>query len=374
MTSTSDTGVLPKQAIHPGRYVVDELEELGWSSEDLAVQIGRPSKSVDLVLRGRAPITKPLADDFESALGLSAPLMLRLQKSYQETLDRLASEPEMQADIDLLQERVIPWREFAKRGWIRDLGTDVERVSELRAMYDVDALADVESGRHQAAFRITQNTRYDPWALAAWLQQGEWQVIEAQWETESELSPRFNAALFEQSLDAMRDLTVEPDFWPRMRAYCAKAGVHLELVPHVRKSGANGVTRWMDDGRPLIQLSLFRGWADVFWFTFFHEAAHVLGEHHKRLYVNLDRVPREDDVERAADQFARDFLVLPGHWSSYWESRRCSAASIKRLADMVGIHPGIVVGRLQHEKLIPYSAHNDLRAKLEYDLFVVEAS
>ena len=241
-------------------------------------------------------------------------------------------------------------------------------------MYDVDALVDVESGRHRAAFRITQNTRYDSWALAAWLQQGEWQVLEAQWESETEVSPRFNSALLSESLDEMRRLTVEPDFWQRLRSYCAKAGVHLELVPHVRKSGANGVTRWMDDGRPLIQLSLYRGWADVFWFTFFHEAAHVLREHRRNVYINLDRVPREDDAEREADDFARDFLIPPEHWLPYWDKVRCSRANIEYLADDVGVHPGIVVGRLQHEKRIPYSAHNDLRSKLEYDLLGAEAS
>ncbi len=374
MTSAPHTSILPKQAVHPGRFVIDELEELGWSSEKLAEMTHRSHASLLRVLRGRAPMTKPLAADFESALGLSAKLLIRLQKSYQETLVRLASEPEMQADVDLLQKQAIPWREFAKRGWIRDLGTDIERVSELRSMYDVDALVDVESGRHRAAFRITQNTRYDPWALAAWLQQGEWQVLDAQWESETEVSPRFNSALLSESLDEMRRLTVEPDFWQQLRSFCANAGVHLELVPHVRKSGANGVTRWMDDGRPLIQLSLFRGWADVFWFTFFHEAAHVLGEHNKRLYVNLDGVPREDDAELAADEFARDHLIPRVRWNSFGESRHFSAATIKHFADMVGVHPGIVAGRLQHEKRIPYSAHNDLRSKLEYDLLGAKAS
>ena len=374
MISTPGTGVLLKQAIHPGRYILDELEERGWTSEDLADKAKRSPSSLKRVLRGRAPVTKPLAKDLESVLGLSAGVMLRLQKSYQETIQRLESEPDIQADIALLREGAIPWRELAKRGWIYDVGTDVERVSELRVMYDVDALIDVENGRHEAAFRMTKKTRYDPWALAAWLQQGNWQLIEGQWESDWKQAAHFDPQLFEQSLAEIRRLTITPDFWQQMRSLCASAGVHLEVVPHVRKSGANGVTRWMDDGRPLIQLSLFRGWADVFWFTFFHEAAHVLKEDHRDMYINLDRVPREDDVERQADDFARDFLISPDHWQPYWAHEHCSRTTINRLADEVGVHPGIVVGRLQHEKRIPYSAHNDLRTKLEYGLFGVEAS
>ncbi len=374
MTSASESGILPRQAIHPGRYVVDELDDRGWSSEDLASRIGRSSKSVERVLRGRAPITKPLADDLESELGLPAAVMRRLQESYEETLSRLLAEPEMRADIELVKERNIPWREFVKRGWMRNLGTEVERVGELRVLYDVETLSEVETGRHEAAFRITQKTKFDPWALAAWLQQGEWQVIERRWDTQTKQSSTFDPMLFGQNLGRIRELTSEPGFWKQMQLLCAAAGVHLELVPHVPKSGANGVTRWMEDGRPLIQLSLFRGWADVFWFTFFHEAAHALREHRRNIYINLDRVPREDDAEREADDFARDFLISPKDWEPFWHHKTCSRVNINRLADDVGVHPGIVVGRLQHDRLIPYSAHNDLRTKLEYSTFAADSS
>jgi HTH-type transcriptional regulator / antitoxin HigA len=42
----------------------------------------------------------------------------------------------------------------------------------------------------------------------------------------------------------------------------------------------SAVARWLGD-RPLIQLSLFGKWSDVFWFSFFHEIAHIL-KHPKR--------------------------------------------------------------------------------------------
>lgn len=370
MSSAGPAQVLQNRAIHPGRFLQDELEEIGLSAESLAVRIGRPVKAIKRVLQGRAPITRPLARDLADATETQSSLWLKLQESYDEAIERLGADLSVQEDVALLG--MIPWRDFQKAGWVQNVGTDIERVGELRTHFDVETLSDIESSQHAAAFRITQKTKFDPWALAAWLQQGEWQVVERNWETQAEQSARFDSALFEQSLAEIRGLTVEPDFWPRMRSYCAKAGVHLELVPHVPKSGANGVTRWMDDGRPLIQLSLFRGMADVFWFTFFHEAAHVLREHRRNIYINLDRVPREDDAEREADDFARDFLIPPDHWQPYWDKVPCSRASINRLAKDVGVHPGVVVGRLQHESRIPYSTHNELRAKLDYGLFVVD--
>lgn len=298
--------------------------------------------------------------------------MMRLQQSYQESLQHLESEPKMRADIELVKEEQIPWREFVKRGWIRDLGTDVERVCELRTLYDAEALTDVGKKRHQTAFRVTERTKFAPWALAAWLQQGEWQTLARQWDATSPMAEEFDAARFRQSLAEIREFTLEIGFWEQMRSLCAAAGVHLELVPHLRSSGANGVSRWLEDGHPLIQLSLFRGWADVFWFTFFHEAAHVLEEHSKGEYVSLDRVSSDEAAERTADEFARDHLIPREHWDPYWLSLSKSRANILRLADEVGVHPGIVVGRLQHEKQIPYHSHNDLRVKFDYDNFGLE--
>ena len=355
------------RAIHPGRHLVDELDARGLSSDDLAGLLRRPEKSVKSVLRGRAPITKPLAAKLERALGIEATFWRNLQASYDEALRRLGADPLMSADIELLD--TIPWRTFQKQGWIEDRGTAVERVGELRTLYDVDALSDIENSQHAAAFRITKKTRFDPWALAAWLQQGEWQAIERRVTGDSELADTFDQHRFAANVRRIRGLTRDAPFWPAMRSLCGDAGVHLELVPHVPKSGANGVTRWLDDGRPLIQLSLFRGVADTFWFTFFHEAAHVLAEHRKDACINLDRVPLEDDVERDADRFARDILIPLGEWQTFCDRGRPSRADIVRFADDVGVHPGIVVGRLQHEKLILHSFHNDLRAKLDYDGF-----
>ena len=353
------------RAIHPGRHLVDELDARGLSSDDLAGLLRRPERSVKSVLRGRAPITKPLAAKLERALGIEATFWRNLQASYDEALRRLGADPLMSADIELLD--TIPWRTFQKQGWIEDRGTAVERVGELRTLYDVDALSDIENSQHAAAFRITKKTQFDPWALAAWLQQGEWQAIERRVTGDGELADTFDQHRFAASVRKIRGLTRDAPFWPAMRSLCSDAGVHLELVPHVRKSGANGVTRWLDDGRPLIQLSLFRGVADIFWFTFFHEAAHVLAERRKDACINLDRVPREDDVERDADRFARDILIPLGSWQSFCDGGGPSRADIVRFADDLGVHPGIVVGRLQHEKLIPHSFHNDLRAKLDYD-------
>ncbi len=358
----------PQQAIHPGRYVADELDDLGWSCRDLAERIGRSARAIDRVLRGRAPITQPLANDFEVELGLSAAVLRGLQQRYDETIEHLADEPSMCEDVALLPS--IPWRQFLKQGWIRDVGTAVERVCELRVLYDVDSLSGIENSRHATAFRISRNTDVDAWALAAWVQEGLWQALDRRKARGYRVFSSFDAETFEAKLPSFRSLTREERFWPAMRQLCADSGIALEFVPNVPKSGANGVTHWIEEDRPLIQLSLFRKRADIFWFTFFHEAGHLLLHEPDDFFINLDERRRTDEKERQADSFAADCLIPPEKFQRFVALSRFDDESIIDFADSIGIHPGIVVGRMQNDKILDRRWRNHLKVSYAEDVFV----
>ena len=367
MSSASFPQLLRNRAIHPGRILADELEARCLSSEDLAQLVRPSSEHIDRVLRGRARISGRFADDLEQALDTPSHVWRRLQAGYDETLARLAAEPDMRHDIELLGK--IPWREFVKQGWIADRSTDVERVGELRTLYAADTLNGAMRDQLAVAFRITAKTNVDPWSLAAWLQQGEWQAIESRLAEGSKLARTFKPSLFAENLRSIRGLIGRESFWPEMRSLCAFAGVHLEYVPHIRNSGANGLTRWLDDGRPLIQLSLLRKRADIFWFSFFHEAAHVLKKDRDKLFIHGKELGRSSSAERAADQFAADLLIPPEDWRVFDEGGVFTNETISEFARDLGIHPGIVVGRLQYEKKVPQNRHNELRVSLDLDAF-----
>lgn len=368
MPRTAETETVSKQAIHPGRYVVDELEERGLTCEELANLIGRPTDSVKRVLLGRKPITKPLARDLERALGIPGTVMRNLQAKYDEARQCLAADPAMSADIQLLSQ--IPWREFVKRGWVSDFGSKEEKVSELRAHFDVDTLFETLETELEAAFRITQGTNVNSWALAGWLQEGKWQALDRLATGERDVIHPFNPKALRESLPQMRELTRAECFWPVLRRLCTEAGVALEFVPHVRKSGANGVTQWLDEHRPLIQLSLFRKRADIFWFTFFHEVGHVLShETGQRLFINLDEKQLSDKHEQEADEFAANTLIPPLDWERFVDRECFDALSIQEFARCMGIHPGIVVGRLQKETFLLHNMENDFKANYCESMF-----
>ena len=114
----------------------------------------------------------------------------------------------------------------------------------------------------------------------------------------------------------------------------------------------------------MIQLYLRYKTADQLWFSFFHEACHILRHSRKRTYVEdiSDRSPEEQE----ANAFAADTLVPQRAWDEFVTVPRPTKASVGDFATRQGIHPGIVVGRLQHEGIVPFNHMNDLKAKLEW--------
>ena len=124
------------------------------------------------------------------------------------------------------------------------------------------------------------------------------------------------------------------------------------MVPELPKSGANGATRWLTDSKALIQMSIRNKWADIFWFTFFHEACHLLKHRTQRRMVihGLDADPDVAALEAEANRFAGDFLIDPREWSDFCDGGYFTADSVKEFARSAGVAPFIVVGRLQKEK------------------------
>lgn len=99
---------------------------------------------------------------------------------------------------------------------------------------------------------------------------------------------------------------------------------------------------------------------DHLWFTFFHEAGHILLHGKKELFIEgsngLDEVK-----EGEANEFAQIELIPKKSFAAFLAQKPYSKAAIERFAREIGIAPGIVVGQLQHRGLLPRSYCNDLK-------------
>ena len=249
------------------------------------------------------------------------------------------------------------------RGWIPTGREPVTRLRALLEFFGVASFSNWGTEQQEAlGFRVTGSATIDAGALAAWVRRGE--VEGAALETSD-----YDEALFRQAIGHARGLTKRPprDAWADLQKWCARAGVAAVVVPEFPKIGANGVAKWLRPRKALIQLNLRYGWADIFWFTFFHEAAHVLMHEPRRVFVELDGNPRRNPQEEEANRLAEEILIPAHAWEEFVLRSEFDPSSIRAIASDLDIDPGIVVGRLQHVGLVPWRSNlNSLRSRLEW--------
>ncbi len=357
--TTKSPRVFSDLPIPPGEVLAEELEVRGMTQRELAARLNRPAQVINEIIRGKKAITPDTAIALGKVLGGDPQFWTNLEADYQLTLARQREKVALNAEMQWLNE--YPVTELIKRGWLT-AGRDKE--SRLKALLDFLGVASIEPKVYQAAigFRITESAqrKVSPGALAAWLRKGELDVQNIH-------TDDYDAEAFSTALTAIRGMTEHSprEFIPAMTTLCAEAGVAFCMVQELPKSGANGVARWLTDNKAMVQMSIRNKWADIFWFSFFHEAGHLLKHRTQRRIVieGLNADPDMTQMETEADQFARDFLIASEDWSDFCDEGYFAPNYIREFARSIGVAPFIVVGRLQKEKRVGYNRLTELKQR-----------
>ncbi len=378
--TNSQIAFCPDWVSPPGETIVDLIEEKNWNQKELAERLGCSEKHLSQLVKGKVSLTEDIALKLELVLGSTASFWLNREAKYQEHLARIEAQQLYQNKNSLNWLNTFPIKELQKIN-VLPKGVVIEKskpklVESLLHFFRVSSPERWQEryGAMQLAFRRTREAQSDIGAISAWLRLGE---IEA----EKLDVPKYDAKKFKNALSLIRNLTMEsPDtFQTEMHRLCNEAGVMLVLVPAIPKAHVSGVARWLNN-KPLIQLSLYGKTNDKFWFTFFHEAAHILLHADSKKEIFLDDLNGDclNSEEEEANNWAGGFLIPSvyedrlGKLKNQLKVNRFSKGfvqekmAIHRFAQEVGIHSGIVVGRLQHEKIIEPSWMNDLKVSFNW--------
>ncbi|MDH4230636.1 MAG: HigA family addiction module antitoxin [Nitrospirota bacterium] len=353
MSKRNNSDFKPDYAVSPGDILLEFLENLGMTQAELADRMGLAPKTVNEIIKAKAPITPETALKLERVFGRPAHFWNNLEQNFQEDRARLAEQSRLRVHLSWLKK--VPVKEMAKLGWIQKFSDSVAQLTEVVRFFGIASPEQWQKvwREYQVAYR--QSRRFAPCAeaVSAWLRQGE---IEAQRIT----CATFDAKRFLQSLDSARTLTREEPqvFQSRLVDLCAGTGVAVVFVPELPKTGVFGAVRWLGT-KAVIQLSLHYKSNDHLWFTFFHEAGHIIK--HGRKEVFLEGNGMDSDKDEEANTFAREKLIpSPAykHFLSHWNK---SLTQIENFAREIDIAPGIVVGRLQHDGHLPRAHGNGLK-------------
>jgi HTH-type transcriptional regulator/antitoxin HigA len=345
----------PDHAVPAGTTLRDVLERKGMTQSELAARTDLSLKHVNQIIHGVAPITAETALALEKTTGVPSAIWNRLETNYRDRLARLEDRAALRADVAWVKS--LPLNALRRRGKLTKGLKGGALVDEVCRFFGVANRQGWERvwKTPLTAFRKSQSFTSDIGAVATWLRLGE---LEA---TEIECEP-FDPKRFRAALHRIRDMTRDPDF-ELMVKLCARSGVALVFVPEIPGTRASGAARWLTPTKGLIQLSLRHKRDDHFWFSFFHEAAHLLLHSKKATFVT-DAGEQDQEVEDEANEFAAT-LLIPKRYERELRGLR-TLPEISNFAEGIGIAPGIVVGRLQRERILDWSQGNGLKRTVDF--------
>ncbi len=352
MENKKDNGFMPVTAIPPGETIRENMDYLGMTQEEVAIRLDITPKHLCNILNGNAPITYETALKLESVIGPSAEFWMELETKYQLDKTRLEDQEELKKDLEILKE--IPYKTMSDFGWLEKTRDRKQRVKNLRDFFRVARLSLIQES-YAAVFRKhKQIGEISNYSVLAWLRKAELEgrSIEVQKVSRRKLKsliPRFRGLTRE-----------EPSvFFPEMQNLCAQCGVALVLVECLPQTYICGATMWRKD-KAILALSVRGKRSDIFWFTFFHELAHLINQKKKKFHISYEN--HEDE----ADQIARNYLIPDKLYKKFIEEYPYQdKKTIIDYAHKIGIAPCILVGRLMHDKLVNYQYYSDLRPSFE---------
>jgi HTH-type transcriptional regulator/antitoxin HigA len=351
----------------PGDTLRDLMEERALSQAELSRRLGRPAQAVNEIIAGKKEITEDTALELERVLQVPAQFWLAREARYREYLARRKAAEAHKTHL--------PWLELFPLKALQEAGvlpagrlTPAFKEQLVEPLLRFFGVASPEGWEAQYENLKAQFRRARPEkqtnvaAITAWLRMGE--LAAARLDTAS-----YDEQALDAALPAMRALSLQPAnrIGPELTRLCAQAGVSLVFVPALPGTHVSGVARWVG-GKPLIQLSLLGKWNDGFWFSFFHEVGHVLKHPTRAVFLDdaSDGAAVQSPEEQEANRFAAEVLI-PRARQGELERLPLNRPSVEAFAHELGIHPGIVVGQLQHRGRIGYG-HALTALKVRYEI------
>ena len=163
----------PDYAVAPGATLQETIDALGMDQRELAVRTGLTPKTINLIVKGKAPLTHDTAVLLERVTGVPARMWNNLESNYREQLAKIEDRRRLEVDLNWL--KTIPTRELIQRGAIEQ---QQDKTSLLQATLRFFGVSNSEAWRNlwlrpEAAFRKSSCFETQPGPTAAWLRLGE---------------------------------------------------------------------------------------------------------------------------------------------------------------------------------------------------------
>lgn len=327
----------------PGEFVQEFMEGKGWTQDDLAEVLGRSRQHVNRLLQSKTSITPETAFELANAFGTSAKLWMNLQSSFE--LSCAAAEKQDVARRSDVYSKY-PVREMSRRGWI-EMSKDIAKLeTELCSFLKINSI-DEEPCLSVAARKAT-TYEYDTSAQKAW-------YCRCRALAENAPAANYKESRLEDGVKSLLELAAYPEDVRRVPKLLADYGIRFVINKHLKGTAMDAVAFWLTPKQPAIAVSLRFGRIDNFWFNLLHEIVHIKYRDSEHIDSDLDKYQlsdnSSDEIEDRANREAAEYLVPRERIRSFIDRNKpyFYQRRIVQFAQLHGVHPGIVVGQLQHQ-------------------------
>ena len=364
MTGNLQNQYFPQTIFHPGKTLEEKLDEMGMGPKEFAIRTGKPEKTIIAILKGNSSITPDMAVLFENVVNIPAHFWINYQRAYDEYLAREKRKTVIEESMEWAKQ--FPVKEMIKLGWLPELSALHDKIAALLVFFGVAGRESWEDyylkQQLKVAFRISLSHTKEPYAISAWLRKGDLQAAELS-------AIDYNEKSFKDALPEIKSVMAKhpTDFAKKLQSICLASGVKVVFTPCLPKAPIAGSTRWIND-TPLIQLSGRYNRNDSFWFTFFHEAGHIILHGKKDIFLEkIDYSDYDKNKEDEANDFAIKWTLTKEEEQEIIDSAPLEESDIKSFAKKFNTHPAIIIGRLQHDKLVSYGLGRQFLKPVEFN-------
>jgi addiction module HigA family antidote len=343
----------------PGDSILERMGDLKLSKANFAINMGYSPKHIHKIIEGEATINEDTALRLEKVLDIPANFWMNLESNYRQALAKEKERKNLRQQTEWLKQ--LPLKDMIKFHWVDKFSDQGQQIQECLKFYGVASIKawhNTQNKNFQAVFKSSDKFSKDDISIQTWLRQGEREAQKISCDS-------FNKARLENTLDQLRQLTLleNPDnFIPELTKLCASCGIAVVFTPTPEQCPMSGATKWLSKDKVLLLLSLRHKTNDHLWFAFFHEIAHIL-KHRKILFLN-GNVGSDQTLKEEADKFSADVLIPKIHQCNLPSLQ--TQKSIIDFSKKIQISPGIVVGRLQHQRILSWGHFNNLKVKYRW--------
>lgn len=312
------------------------MQQQGLTQKDLEPYIGSQPK-VSAVLNGKRELSKEMIRKLHAGLGI--PYEVLLQKPGAS----LEEQKYFPADF--------PFKEMVENGYfpgftqLRQARTLAEDLLEnLFAVFKAQPASPIYCKSIERA--IDEN------ALLAW------QARILNLVLEQEL-PQFHLENLDDGFfDGLLRFSTYEKGLQLVREHLNKAGIHFVILKHLPHTYLDGASFMAQSGHPVVAMTLRQDRLDNFWFTLFHELAHVrlhLAQNPGVAFFDDtegDGKTNSSPYELEANQFARDWMVPKDVWQERIQPQLYAMVEhdVLKVSQALKIHPAFLAGRIRHER------------------------